>query len=82
MGIRKLRCSFCRKTEDQISKLVAGPRLIVKRRAAFCASVSKRYGLPVPVDVSSGPEVATVRDLVAQFDACTSRARLQARHGT
>ncbi len=30
MGIRKLRCSFCRKTEDQISKLVAGPRLIVK----------------------------------------------------
>ena len=28
MRIRKLRCSFCRKTEDQISKLVAGPRLI------------------------------------------------------
>jgi hypothetical protein len=45
-------------------------------------SIFERHGLPVPADVSSGPEVATVRDLVTQFDACTSRARLQARHGT
>jgi ATP-dependent protease Clp ATPase subunit len=36
MRIRKLRCSFCRKTEDQISKLVAGPRLIVGFRLHIC----------------------------------------------
>ena len=36
MRIRKLMCSFCRKTEDQISKLVAGPRLIVGPRLYIC----------------------------------------------
>jgi len=36
MRIRKLRCSFCRKTEDQISKLVAGPRLIVGPKLYIC----------------------------------------------
>ena len=45
-------------------------------------SIFERHGLAVPADVYSGPEVATVRELVAQFDACTSRARSQARHGT
>ena len=29
MRFRKLKCSFCRKTEDQIAKLVAGPRVYV-----------------------------------------------------
>jgi len=33
MPIRKLRCSFCRKTENQVAKLVGGPRL------AFCPKV-------------------------------------------
>ena len=36
MRIRKLRCSFCRKSEDQISKLVAGPRLIGCPRIYVC----------------------------------------------
>ena len=36
MRIRKLRCSFCRKREDQISKLVAGPRLIVGPKLYIC----------------------------------------------
>jgi len=36
MRIRKLRCSFCRKTEDQISKLVAGPRLIAGFKLYIC----------------------------------------------
>lgn len=36
MRIRKLRCSFCRKTEDQISKLVAGPRSVVGPRIYMC----------------------------------------------
>jgi len=29
MRIFKLRCSFCRKTEHQVSKLVAGPRVYI-----------------------------------------------------
>ncbi len=45
-------------------------------------SIFERHGLPVPADIYNGPEVATVRDLVAQFDACTSRARSEARHAT
>ena len=36
MRIRKLRCSFCRKTEDQIPMLVAGPRLIVGLKLYIC----------------------------------------------
>jgi ATP-dependent Clp protease ATP-binding subunit ClpX len=36
MRIRKLRCSFCRKTEDQVSKLVAGRRLIVGPKLYIC----------------------------------------------
>jgi len=36
MRIRKLRCSFCRKSEDQISKLVAGPRLFGCPRIYVC----------------------------------------------
>jgi hypothetical protein len=36
MHIRKLRCSFCRKTEDQISKLVSGRRLIVGPKLYIC----------------------------------------------
>ena len=29
MHIRRLRCSFCRKTEDEVSKLVAGRRVYI-----------------------------------------------------
>jgi ATP-dependent Clp protease ATP-binding subunit ClpX len=36
MGLRKLRCSFCRKTEDQVSKLVAGPRSIAGVKVYIC----------------------------------------------
>lgn len=36
MRMRKLKCSFCRKAEDQVSKLVAGPRLIVGPRLYIC----------------------------------------------
>lgn len=36
MRIRKLKCSFCRKTEDQVSKLVSGPRLIVGPKLYIC----------------------------------------------
>lgn len=29
MAIHTLRCSFCRKTQDQVSKLVAGPHVYI-----------------------------------------------------
>jgi ATP-dependent protease Clp ATPase subunit len=31
MRFRKLRCSFCRKDEAHVAKLVAGPRLLIPR---------------------------------------------------
>ncbi|MBI5570272.1 MAG: hypothetical protein HY914_10035 [Desulfomonile tiedjei] len=31
MRLRKLTCTFCGKTEDQVSKLVAGPRVFFSR---------------------------------------------------
>lgn len=36
MSIRKMRCSFCRKTEDEISKLVAGPMLFYGPTLYIC----------------------------------------------
>lgn len=36
MRMRKLKCSFCRKTEDEVSKMVAGPRSIVGPRLYIC----------------------------------------------
>lgn len=36
MRISKLKCSFCRKTEDQVSKLVSGPRLSVGPKLYIC----------------------------------------------
>jgi ATP-dependent protease Clp ATPase subunit len=56
MHLRKLRCSFCRKTEEQVSKLVAGPRLIVGPRLYICnecvavaSSVMQGNSPPTPV---------------------------------
>lgn len=31
MRFRRLRCSFCRKDESRVAKLVAGPRLLIPR---------------------------------------------------
>lgn len=37
MRIRKLRCSFCRKTADQVAKLAAGqPRMIFGPKVYIC----------------------------------------------
>jgi ATP-dependent Clp protease ATP-binding subunit ClpX len=35
---RHLRCSFCRKREDEISKLVAGPRVYICDQCVAIAS--------------------------------------------
>ena len=31
MLFRTLRCSFCRRRDDEVNKLVAGPRLLIPR---------------------------------------------------
>jgi ATP-dependent protease Clp ATPase subunit len=37
-GRRKLRCSFCGKTEAQVAKLVAGPRVFICDECVAIAS--------------------------------------------
>jgi len=36
MRIRKLKCSFCRKPEDQVAKLVAGRRTLFGHQVHIC----------------------------------------------
>ena len=35
MVFRKRRCSFCRRTEQQVEKLVAGPRVFICDKCAL-----------------------------------------------
>ena len=35
MFFRKLRCSFCRRDNSQVAKLVAGPRVYICDRCAY-----------------------------------------------
>jgi ATP-dependent Clp protease ATP-binding subunit ClpX len=56
MRFRKMRCSFCRKTEERVSKLVAGPRLIVGPKLYICnecvalaSSIMQESPPPTPV---------------------------------
>ena len=56
MHLGKMRCSFCRKTEERVSKLVAGPRLIVGPKLYICnecvavaSSIMKGNLPPTPV---------------------------------
>jgi len=37
MFFRKLRCSFCRRTEHEVDKLVAGPRVYICDKCAHQA---------------------------------------------
>jgi ATP-dependent protease Clp ATPase subunit len=36
--LRRLRCSFCRKSADEVSKLVAGPRVYICDECVAAAS--------------------------------------------
>jgi|RhiMethySRZTD1v2_1073278.scaffolds.fasta_scaffold794196_2 ATP-dependent protease Clp ATPase subunit len=36
MLVRKLACSFCGKAAADVAKLVAGPRLLFRRRVYIC----------------------------------------------
>lgn len=67
MRISKLRCSFCRKTEDQVSKLVAGPRLTVGPKLYICnecvaVANSIMQGNPPPTPAVSRSLLQKVKD--------------------
>ncbi|MCI0422096.1 MAG: hypothetical protein L0312_23195 [Acidobacteria bacterium] len=71
MRIRKPRCSFCRKTEDQISKLVAGPRLIVGPKLYICNEC-----VAVANSIMQGsppPTLAASRSLLQKAKECWCR---------
>jgi ATP-dependent protease Clp ATPase subunit len=61
MHIRKLRCSFCRKTADQVAKLAAGqPRVLFGPKVYICnecataaTSIMEENPPPAPVVASS-----------------------------
>jgi hypothetical protein len=36
LSFKQLRCSFCRKTDSQVEKLVAGPRALTGARVYIC----------------------------------------------
>jgi ATP-dependent protease Clp ATPase subunit len=38
LKLRKLRCSFCKRNEDEVAKLVAGPRVYICDQCVTVAS--------------------------------------------
>jgi ATP-dependent Clp protease ATP-binding subunit ClpX len=53
MKYRRLRCSFCRKNETEVSKLVAGPRVYICNE---CVAIASRMMQSDPDD-SQPPRV-------------------------
>ena len=52
---RQLRCSFCRKSQDEVLKLVAGPRVYI---CDACVAIASRMMEDSPDDTQP-PEVNT-----------------------
>lgn len=72
MRIRKLKCSFCRKTEDQVSKLVSGPRLIVGPKLYICnecvaVANSIMQGNPPPTPAVSRSLLQKIKERWSHF---------------
>jgi ATP-dependent protease Clp ATPase subunit len=61
MRIRKLKCSFCRKTEDQVAKLVAGARVYICDECVAVAT-SIMQGNPPPKLPVSRPLLQRLKD--------------------
>jgi hypothetical protein len=55
--LRRLRCSFCRKDESEVLKLVAGPRVFI---CDACVAVAKRL---MDTDAGDAPTHAGVEPL-------------------
>ncbi|MDT7779692.1 MAG: ATP-dependent Clp protease ATP-binding subunit ClpX [Acidobacteriota bacterium] len=54
--LRQLRCSFCRKNESQVSKLVAGPRVYI---CDECVAIAGRMMEDDTHDDSQPPRAAS-----------------------
>jgi ATP-dependent Clp protease ATP-binding subunit ClpX len=55
---RKLACSFCRRTEAEVAKLVAGPRVYICDRCAAEAIRIMNESQPVAVEPTCPPSRA------------------------
>jgi hypothetical protein len=60
---RSLRCSFCRRPEDEVAKLVAGPRVYICDRCVAIAT--KMMNAPGDPDRPSAAEPRSFRSRVA-----------------
>jgi hypothetical protein len=62
LKLRKLRCSFCKKTDAEVSKLVAGPRVFI---CDECVAVASRLmeGPPAP----PAPAHPSLRTSIASY---------------
>ena len=54
--LRRLRCSFCRKDETQVSKLVAGPRVYI---CDECVAAASRIMDGGPTDEGRTPDAGS-----------------------
>jgi ATP-dependent Clp protease ATP-binding subunit ClpX len=67
MFFRKLRCSFCRRDESQVAKLVAGPRVYICDRCAY--ETIRIMETTPPADPSKAPHAAIRSRLVRDWQA-------------
>jgi hypothetical protein len=65
--LRRLRCSFCRKDENEVSKLVAGPRVLI---CDACVAAASRLMDGGPADDDTPHEAGT-----SAWNRMLSRAR-------
>jgi hypothetical protein len=58
---RQLRCSFCGKEEDEVAKLVAGPRVYICDSCVTAAARIMSAGLDVRSNLPTPPTESTWR---------------------
>lgn len=65
LGLKQLRCSFCRKKDSQVEKLVAGPRAYTGARVYICdacvAITTQDMNEPPADDNASGVQLSIWR---------------------
>lgn len=71
--LRRLRCSFCRKNDSEVSKLVAGPRVYICNE---CVAIASRI---MADDSTEGRTPKTVESTVWQ--KLSARIRQLSGHG-
>jgi len=80
MRIRKLRCSFCRKTADQVAKLAAGhPRVLFGPKIYICndciaAAASIMEGNSPPTPTVSRSLLQKIKDQCRHYLHCMPHA--------